>query len=260
MSDDKSNNDSVWWIIILSVIGGIGFVFDKTILSGLQSPFLRCLVAPIAGVVIGIGLYLYVFVLALIQAVIPGLLEMVLATIRWFTRPSTVTLLGIIGLSGIGVSLLFKWISIPIAPYWASLAGIAAGSICGFILTRPIKAFQPDSFILQSMGGIPVSGGLAYWVANTLRVNLETLWIAITIISVVILVIRFIYEGQNNQGEIVSRTTHNQTSNLPPNLKQQFLTQVRDQIGADQYERLVKNIGEDGIINFMLENAKNRDR
>jgi hypothetical protein len=251
MSEDRSDGSGIWGIIIISIIGGIVFFFNKSWWPELH-PILRCLIAPVAGVVIIIGYYLLFVVLPNASLVI--LWEI----IRWFTKPSTVVGFSFLGLSAIGVSLLFKWISIPIDPYWASLAGIAIGSICGFIIVQIIKSFQSDSWLLQSAIGIPISSGLAYWFASTLTKNLEPIWIIVTIILVVILMIRFVYEGQNSHEDAASHTAHYDSSDLPQDVKQQILANIREQIGDDQYERLVSSIGEDGIINLMLENAKKR--
>jgi hypothetical protein len=41
-------------------------------------------------------------------------------------------------------------------------------------------------------------------------------------------------------------------SDLPYSVKQQLLSQIRDQMGATEYDRLVSSIGEDEVINLLL--------
>jgi hypothetical protein len=41
-------------------------------------------------------------------------------------------------------------------------------------------------------------------------------------------------------------------SNLPDSTKQEILSQIRRQVGSEQYDRLVDNLGEDGLIDAVL--------
>jgi hypothetical protein len=251
MSDKDSDNSYIWWIVGLSLLLGVIFYFSKdSIWPQLHQPVLRCLVAPAAGVVLLMGYFLLYIVLPNAAAGIIGKLFL------WLTTPRFVFPISLLIALGTAICLVFGWIDVPVASYWAMITAIATGTVIGFIVVRLVRIFKSDSWILETAISLPVSIGLTYWIVITLQPKLNIWWIITAILIMLAFLIRYLYDLHQEKNEVVSNFQKPNASNLPQDVKDQILRQVRDQVGATQYNQLISSIGEDEILSQVLANMR----
>jgi len=252
MSNSDSDNSGVWWIAIISVIMGIIFFFDKSFWPGLESPVLRCLLAPIAGVVL---MFFYSGVW------VSWLLQIIWNFIRWLTSPAVVLLMCILLLASGGLALVFRWASPPLMPFWAISGGAAAGTLGGFIMLHVASVVPHNPWHVKATMAFPVAAGLSYWATNKLLAAVEPAlyWIAIVLAAILLGRILWVKESIESQTHAthVKQSSSLRAADLPNNVREQLLEKIRDQLGTAQFNQLIKAMGEDGVIDLVVKQMSN---
>ena len=253
MSDNDSNSGVALWVILLMTIGlGLVFYFDHSMWPTLESPVLRCLIAPIVG--------------ALLMSFYSGLWVDWFATpvmkfIHALTTPGIILPVAALLLAGGGLALLAGWAPRPWSSGWAVTGGVTVGTLGGFIILLLASAVPHNPWHVRAVISLPVAGGLAYWMTNSLMQATEfwpDFW---SIVFAVSLLARMIWQQEQVPPSRIE-PVHVQPSyplraaGLPENVRKQLLQQIREQIGASQYNSLVAKLGEDGMIDMVLAQMK----
>ena len=252
MSDKDSGNSGSLWDVFVAWLwcSGLASSIIQSIWPKMDTVLL-CILAPIGGLILGL---LWVWLWSVGETVIKRVYLLV-------TAPPLAFLGALLISIGTGAFLLFGWADVPVAPGWTMIDAAAIGILSGFIVMGLVRTFKSDSWILQAAIAGPVAIGLAYLVAISLHPGLGISWLIWTLLIMLPFLFRLVYE----QREISKREAYKATyqwyppiggSYLPQSAKQRLLQQIRDQIGAAQYDQLVNVIGEDEILRQVLANTK----
>lgn len=253
MSDNDSNNGIAAWVILLMTIGlGLLFYFDHSMWPELESPVLRCLVAPIA------GLFLLIFSSGVW---VEWFVTPVLKFIHSITAPGIILPVATLLLAGGGLALLLGWAPRPWLPGWAITGGVVVGTLGGFIILLVASTVPHNPWHVRAAISLPVTGGLAYWTTNSLMQAAEFWRYIWAIIFSVALLARMIWQQEQappgrTEPARIQPSNSLRATDLPENVREQLLQQIRDQIGVSQYNNLVANMGEDGMIDMVLTQMK----
>lgn len=180
----EEKDDLRWlWILFGSVCLSIWLYFDRSQLTTVDNPVLRCILAPLGGLALILLALYYDFLWILTVRMLVVVVRFVWMLLGWLVR--FIFILSLLAIVLAGVGLITGWISLPVSQIWSGVAAVVLGTVAGMIII--LAAMSQNNSGPIRVVAVVVAVALTAWIAPLMTVDLAMRErIAFTIISLVL--------------------------------------------------------------------------